>query len=60
LSGFTEHGYLFTRKGAAITGDELVAGELALWFDATAGAAALRIKAKQADGTVRTGVVNLT
>lgn len=38
---------------------DLAAGECALWFDQTNGAAKLMVKAKQADGTVRTGSVNL-
>jgi hypothetical protein len=38
----------------------LSAGECALWFDQTDGAAKLMVKAKTADGTVRTGSVNLT
>ncbi|MEA2231777.1 MAG: hypothetical protein QOD83_1593 [Solirubrobacteraceae bacterium] len=59
LSGFTENGYFFTRTRSEIADSELVAGELALWLDATDGAARLRIKAKQADGTVRTGEVAL-
>lgn len=38
----------------------LSAGEFALWFDPSNGAAKLMIKAKQADGTVKTGSVNVT
>lgn len=60
LSGFTENGYFFTRKQSEIADAELAAGELALWLDATDGAAKLRIKAKQEDGTIRTGEVALT
>jgi hypothetical protein len=37
----------------------LAAGELALWFDQTNGAAKLMVKAKQADGTVKTAAVAL-
>lgn len=39
---------------------DLANGELAVWMDATNGAAALRVKAKQADGTVVTGSIPLT
>lgn len=44
---------------AAPADGDLAAGELRLWFDQTDGAAKLMIKAKQADGTVRTAAVNL-
>lgn len=47
--------------GTSAPADDLLsAGQCALWFDATNGAAKLMIKAKQANGTVRTGSVNLT
>jgi hypothetical protein len=59
LSGFTENGYFFTRKTSAVADAELAAGEMALWFDPTNGAAKLMVKAKQADGTVRTGSLAL-
>lgn len=38
---------------------ELAAGQVALWLDATNGAAKLMVKAKQADGTVRVGALAL-
>lgn len=38
---------------------DLGAGDLALWFDSTNGAAKLMVKAKQADGTVKTAAVAL-
>ena len=38
----------------------LAAGDCALWLDDTDGAAKLMIKAKSANGTVRTGSVNLS
>lgn len=60
LSGFTENGYFFTRKSSEVADTELAAGELALWLDATNGTASLKIKAKQADGTVRRAEVPLT
>ncbi len=55
----TENGYWTTRKTAAPADAELTAGELAFWFDATNGAAKAMFKAKQADGTVRTGSLAL-
>jgi hypothetical protein len=60
LSSISENGYYMTRKIAAPADAELATGELALWFDATAGAAKLMIKAKNASGTVVTGNVALT
>lgn len=38
----------------------LAAGELGIWFDSTAGAAKMMLKAKNASGTVVTGSVSLT
>jgi hypothetical protein len=45
---------------AAPADAELAAGECAMWFDDTNGAAKVMFKAKQADGTVRTGSVVLS
>lgn len=58
-STFSENGYFTTLKAAAPADAELAASEMALWFDATNGAAKLMVKAKQADGTVRTGSLAL-
>lgn len=60
LTRINKDGYLMTRKTAAPADADLATGEMALWFDSTNGAAKLMIKAKQADGTVRTGSVALT
>ena len=54
------NGYLLIANHAAPADGALAAGECALWFDQTNGAAKLMIKAKQANGTVVTGSVNLT
>lgn len=59
LSGFTENGYFTTRKAAAPADAELSAGEVAIWFDPTNGAAKVMFKAKETGGTVRTGEVAL-
>lgn len=59
LSGFSENGYPFNRKNSVPADSELAAGELMLWFDSTNGASKLMIKAKQADGTVKTANVPL-
>lgn len=59
LSRFDKSGYFMTRKVAAPADADLAASEVSLWLDATNGAAKLMIKAKQADGTVRTGSVAL-
>jgi hypothetical protein len=44
-------------KVAAPTDGSLAANQAVLWFDATNGAAKLMVKAKQADGTVKTGSI---
>lgn len=56
----SRNAYFKFKAVAAPPDDELFAHELAFWFDSTNGAAKLMIKAKQADGTVRTGEVALT
>jgi serine/threonine protein phosphatase PrpC len=62
----TTDNYLFA-KGPVITSRtsapadaDLAAGELAIWFDKTTGAAKLMVKAKDNGGTVRTGSLALT
>jgi hypothetical protein len=50
-------GYLITTKNAAPADADLAAGRAAIWFDKTNGTAALNIKAKQADGTVKTATI---
>lgn len=52
-------GRYITRSHAAPADADLAAGDMAVWFDQTNGAAKFMIKAKQADGTVRTGSVAL-
>lgn len=52
-------GAISTLANTAPTDASLAAGEAAVWFDSTNGAAKLMVKAKQADGTVRTGSVVL-
>jgi VCBS repeat-containing protein len=46
-------------QNAAPADGDLSAGEMALWMDKTNGAAKFMVKAKQANGTVVTGSVNL-
>jgi len=53
-------GYIIIATHAAPADADLSAGECALWFDQTNGAAKLKIKAKQANGTVKTGEVTLS
>jgi hypothetical protein len=60
LTGGTMTGPINIAVVAAPADSSLAAGQVALWLDATNGAAKLMIKAKQADGTVRTGSVTLT
>jgi hypothetical protein len=52
-------GYLLIKTHAAPADAALAAGECALWFDQTNGAAKLMVKAKQADGAVKTAAVAL-
>lgn len=59
LSRFDKGGYFMTRKVAAPADADLVASEMALWLDATDGAAKLMVKAKSANGTVVTGSLAL-
>lgn len=59
LSRFNKAGYFMTRKAAAPADADLATGELAFWFDPANGAAKLMLKGKQADGTVKTGSVNV-
>jgi len=49
-----------TRRTAAPADGDLGPGELAIWFDATVGAARLQIKARDAAGTIRLGSLPLT
>jgi len=53
-------GTFLTRRNAAPADADIASGEMALWLDSTNGAAKLMVKAKQADGTVRTGQVALS
>ncbi len=56
---FASH-HLGTRNLVAPADADLVAGDLTFWFDDTNGAAKLMVKAKQADGAVKTAAVALT
>lgn len=57
---FNKDGYSVTAKTSAPADADLSAGELAMWFDSTAGAAKAMFKGKNASGTVVTGSVSLT
>lgn len=59
LSRINKDGYFMTRKTAAPADGDLATSEMAIWLDDTAGAANLKIKAKDSGGTVRTGTVAL-
>lgn len=59
LSGFSKGGYFVTEKHAAPADGDLTAGQMVVWFDQTNGAAKMMVKAKQADGTVKTGSLAL-
>jgi hypothetical protein len=58
-SRFNKDSIFMTKVTTAPADADLVSGEVAIYFDSTNGAAKLKIKAKQADGTVRTGEVAL-
>jgi hypothetical protein len=60
LSRINKDGYYITKKNTAPADADISAGEMALWFDPTNGAAKLMIKAKTNDGTVVTGNVTLS
>jgi hypothetical protein len=60
VNGHLRPSTLVLTNHAAPADADLAAGDCALWFDQTNGAAKLMIKAKTADGTVVTGAVNLT
>jgi hypothetical protein len=53
-----QYGLLVWRNTAPDDGD-LFAGACALWYDPTNGASKLMLKAKQADGTVKTAAIAL-
>lgn len=59
LTRINKNGYFITKKTSAPADADLNAGEMALWLDATNGAAKLMVKAKEAGGTVRTAAVAL-
>lgn len=52
-------GAILTASNSAPADNALLAGEMAIWFDDTNGASKLMIKAKQANGTVKTGSINV-
>lgn len=56
---FSANGYILLTKTAAPADGELAASQVTLWFDATNGAAKLKIKGKSANGTVVAGEVAL-
>lgn len=56
----TANGTFVTRVNTAHSDAAIQTNEMSIWFDSTAGAAKLMIKAKNASGTVVTGSVALT
>lgn len=52
-------GAISTLANTAPADAAISAGEAAIWFDSTNGSAKLMVKAKQADGTVKTGSIPL-
>lgn len=51
---------VLTSVHAAPADGDINDGEMAIWFDQTNGSAKLMVKAKQADGSVKTGSLSLT
>lgn len=60
VAGYARAIGLFNTLNSAPPDGDLAAGECALWFDKTDGAAKLMIKAKQNDGTVKTASISLS
>ncbi len=60
LTRINKSGAIGTQVHSAPADADIGAGELFFWFDQTNGAAKVMFKAKQADGTVRTGQVALS
>lgn len=59
VGGIHAGGYFYIAVNTAPADGILAAGQAALWFDSSNGAAKLMIKAKQADGTIKTGSINV-
>ena len=59
LAGVNKAGGVYTALNTAPADADIVAGQCMFWFDSTNGASALKIKAKQADGTVKTASIPL-
>ena len=57
--GFDKNGHLHIAKNAAPADADIAAGQCFFWFDATNGAAKLKIKGKSANGTVVAGEIAL-
>lgn len=60
VMGATASGHFFTSNTSEPADDELGAGQLALWFDATNGAAKLMVKARQENGAIRKRALSLS
>ena len=59
MARISKAGAFITKSNAAPADADLAAGEMAIWFDQTNGAAKLMVKSKEAGGTVRTGQLAL-
>lgn len=58
-TGVAKDGTWYTRRTVAPADADVAAGQMFVWFDQTAGAAKLMVKAKDSGGTVRTASVPL-
>jgi hypothetical protein len=59
-AGINKAGGIYTALNTEPADVDIAAGQCMFWFDSTNGSAALKIKAKQADGAVKTGSISLT
>jgi hypothetical protein len=59
ISGAADGGFILSAFNVVPPDPKLVAGDVALWLDKTNGACKLMVKAKQADGTVKTAAIAL-
>ncbi|MEA2495169.1 MAG: hypothetical protein QOJ29_3080 [Thermoleophilaceae bacterium] len=60
LGGFDKSGYFFTKKTSAPSDSDVGTGQAFLWFDQSPGNPRLIVKARDANGNIRTGSLQLS